>query len=173
MTKAEHDHTTHPAPRPSRRGLLAGSMAALLAAGAAFVTAARAAPAAGAVATGDDAELVRLQCALAAQREVVDRILAEDRLPDGITPASRDHERRLDDACVAWEEILEDITDTPARTAAGMRIKAAVMSTVLTHFVCYHNDQDLDDIATGEVGGIEDRLALSIARDLLDGEALA
>jgi hypothetical protein len=57
MPKADHDTTTLPSLRSSRRTLLGRSTAALLA-GTAGVTGARAAPLAAPVATGDDAELI-------------------------------------------------------------------------------------------------------------------
>jgi hypothetical protein len=72
-----------------------------------------------------DAELIRLHRALLAHGEIVARIETEaDSLPYGITPENRAQERRLTEADDAWSGILEDIIDTPARTAVGLRAKA-------------------------------------------------
>jgi hypothetical protein len=114
MPKAEHDSTTHPAPRPSRRGLLAGSTVALLA-GAVFVTPARAAPVASAVATGDDAELIRL-CHQFAESEIDDwyrYVVADDDEAEEIEK----------DQTVDWGT-YHRIIATPAVTPEGWHAKA-------------------------------------------------
>jgi hypothetical protein len=167
MPKAIHGPTTATVP-PSRRGLLTGGTAALLAG--VGLAAARAAQAD----TADDAELIRLHHALLAQGEVVVRIEEEAySLPGGITPESRAQELRLTEADDAWYQLLTDIIDTPARTAVGLRVKAAVTLIAQQKYVCVYVDHTIDDIVAGHDGNIEDGLALSIARDLLGGRATA
>jgi hypothetical protein len=139
---------------------------AVLLAGGAIATAAHGAAA--------DVELIRLHQALLAHGEVVARIEAEaDRLPCGITPENRAQERRLTEADDAWSGILEDIIDTPARTAVGLRMKALTTLIAQQKYVCVHIDHTIDDIVAARDGNVEDRLALSIARDLLGGRASA
>ena len=124
MTKAEHDPTTITAPRPSRRGLLAGSTAALLA-GAAFVTAARAAPVASAVATGDDAELLALCAAFDTLESSVHALYyGSEALPEGDV---RDEamDRIQDDQ----RPLVERIRTIPATTPAGIRAKSQSLVT--------------------------------------------
>jgi hypothetical protein len=116
MPKAIEPHTTHPTPRPSRRGLLAGGTAALLA-GAAFVTAARAAPVASAMATGDDAELL----ALCAEFHRVHAVVIAARGDESCQEAALDE--RLD--------VSDEIQHTPANTLAGHRAKASVAVVLL------------------------------------------
>jgi hypothetical protein len=116
MPKAIEPHTTITEPRPSRRGLLAGSTAALLA-GAAFVAAARGAPVASAVATGDDAELL----ALCAEFHRVHAAVIAARGYDALQEAALDE--RLD--------VSDEIQQMPATTLSGHRAKASVAVVLL------------------------------------------
>jgi hypothetical protein len=161
-------------PNPSRRAMLAGGTAALLA-GAAAVTVARGAPSGVAGADGPDAELIAMCARLVAQAEVVDRIDAEGAaLPGhGITPESEAHEERMEVAGVQWWATAEQICGIPARTPSGLHAKAGAMRDLLARLVCTGIDQTLADIETGEEGELEDRMALSLARDVLSGRAEA
>jgi hypothetical protein len=113
MPKADTEHTTAPlsgAPKNCvRRRLLAGATA-VLAAGAAIATTARAAPVAPAEAAGGDAELIRL-----------------------CTEYHRQHDVAYAPTCDGWEDALDatwELTDEiaviPATTEEGRRAKAAV-----------------------------------------------
>jgi hypothetical protein len=153
-------------PNPSRRGLLAGSTAAALIAGAAAVTAA-AVPSDPA---GPDAELVRLHQALVAQTALIARIQAE-LLPPGITAASKDKEERLAAADDKFWDLIDEMTAMPAQSAAGQRAKAGALLLALRNGVCLNINETLADIASGEVGYPEHRLALSLASDILAGRA--
>ncbi len=176
MSKANHETTTAgvalaAVPPTRRQGLMAG--VAALVAGTAIATAAhgryRNSDFAGA-----DAELIRLHHALVAQGEDVARIEEEAySLPGGITPESRAQELRLTEADDAWYHLLTDIIDTPAQSAVGLRVKAEVTLIAQQKYVCVRIDHTIEDIVAGDDGNIEDRLALSIARDLLAGRAVA
>jgi hypothetical protein len=167
MSKAETRYGAPSASAPPSRRALFGAGASLLLAGGAIATAAHGAQDA-------DAELIRLYRALLAQGEVVVRIEEEAySLPGGITPESRAQELRLTEADDAWYQLLTDIIDTPARTAIGLRVKAEVTLIAQEKYVCVRIDHTIEDIVAGDDGNIEDRLALSIARDLLSGRAVA
>jgi hypothetical protein len=68
-----------------------------------------------------------------------------------------------------WYQILTDIIDTPAQTAVGLRVKAAVTLIAQQKYVCVRIDHTIEDIVAGDDGNIEDRLA----HDLLGGRASA
>jgi hypothetical protein len=108
MPKADNDHTPTPTLRPSRRGLLGRSGAALLA-----VTVARAAPLAAPATAGDDAELIRLHQAFLAEEEIIHAWNA-----DTVTWAVGEA------ASNRWWGHLRAMQDVPAVTAEGVRIKA-------------------------------------------------
>jgi hypothetical protein len=168
MSKAGTQHRAPCASAPPSRRALFGAGASLLLAGTAIATAAHGAP------PDADAELVRLHHALLAQGEVVARIEEEAySLPGGINAESRAQEMRLTEADDAWYQLLTDIIDTPARTAIGLRVKAEVTLIAQEKYVCVRIDHTIEDIVAGHDGNIEDRLALSIARDLLSGRAVA
>ena len=137
----EQTHAVNPT-IPSRRGLLAGSTAALLA-GAAFVTAARAAPVAAAVATGDDAELL----SLCAEFHRVHAAVIAARGSDALQEAALDE--RLD--------VSDEIQHMPATTLAGHRAKAAVAVVLLRENnggdLCDSNDVDFAFAALREIAG--------------------
>jgi hypothetical protein len=167
MPKATDNHTPTPSPSPSRRTLLTGTAAALLA-GAAAVTAASAVPAAPAGADGADGELIRLRLALVAQLDEVARVQdALHHLP--LSPASNALEQRLDAADGVWWNIADQIAGIPARGVPGQRAKAAALLLVLEHGVLTDIGDTLDDIAAGTAGDPDHRLALSLARDLIGG----
>jgi hypothetical protein len=172
MPKARDTGRTRPdtIDNPLRRRLLAGGTAALLT-GAAIATTARSAPGAAC----DDAELLRLCRALVAQALAIDAISNEPEYdqPDIITPQSIDHEERLAAADSVWFRLTEKITDIPARTPEGVQAKAGAMLNVLDRVVLINIGSTLDDVATGDEGEIEDRMALSLARDVLAGRAAA
>ena len=167
--------------RPSRRNLLGGSSAALLAGVAAAVAAHgaefqkpgplpwRGSPRPAEPVSGEDAELIALCAALARQHALVDAIQEEGHhLPPDITPASEAQERRLDAAPDDWWATAERIEATPARTAGGLRAKAEAMRLVLLRLVCCHPGDTIEYIAESEM---EDRMAWSLARDILAGAA--
>src|ERR1700722_12973229 len=100
MPQATHEHT------PSRRRLLTGSAATMLAGAAAITTARAATP----EATGDDAELIiRLCHAFIAADAAVNAFCGGD-IPDELW--------------VNYYQPLERLTVLPARTPEGRRLKA-------------------------------------------------
>jgi hypothetical protein len=99
MPQATHEHT------PSRRRLLTGSAATLLASAAAITTARAATP----EATGDDAELMRLCRAFIAADAAVNAYSGGD-IPDELW--------------TNYYEPLERLTVLRARTPEGRRLKA-------------------------------------------------
>lgn len=113
-----------------------------------------------------DAELQRLHADLVAKGEAIARLLEEDYGP-GITPQSEAIEARISVEDDEWHDIAEEIADIPARTSVGLHVKAAALLLLLQDETCVFGDETLADIAAGDVGGSQDRLALSIARDLL------
>jgi hypothetical protein len=165
MSKAATEYGTPSASAlPSRRSLF-GVGASLLLAGAAIATAAHGAQDA-------DAELVRLHQALVAQCDLIDRIEAEGVGAD-ITAASKDQERRLDEAMDRWWVLAEAIVGIPAHTAAGLAAKAATAKIALERVVICGINQTVADIESRETGEIEHRLLWSIAKDLLARGAVA
>jgi hypothetical protein len=167
-TTADDARDTHPVTLASpRRGLLTGTIASLLT-GTAAVATARAAPRA---ASGDDAELLRLCAEMVRLRAVADAIGAEAAsLPDG---DEEDHEQRYSLADHEWFVAVRDVADTPARTLAGVRAKASVMLSMIEELVFTGHVDTLDDIAAGNVGEDEDRMAPSLARDIMALEVVA
>jgi hypothetical protein len=145
MPKATNTSTT------SRRSALGVGLAAI-AAGLAVPALASTKP--------DDVGLVALAKTLAEQKHIVDAIQAEDKLlPPVITPASRDQERRLDLAMDDWMATAELIAEMPARSMAGLRVKAGDVEMM---FSCFSDGGELWDV-----------LARSLARDLLEGSVEA
>jgi hypothetical protein len=135
---------------PTRRAVFRGAGLASIAAGLAAVPA-LAAPASE---TDADAELIALAKRLAEQRDVADRIAAEGKsLPPKASAASADQERRLDLALDDWMATAEQMVDTPAQSLLGLRAKAQGVELLVAYFSSFVN--------------VEDRLARSIARDLL------
>ena len=123
-----------------RRGLLPG--AALLAGGATIIRAAHGTP------SDLDAQLLRLYAAIMEQGAEIGGLLAYGRkLPRG--PEKDAHDEHFDAADSAWFDLIEEIAQTPARTQAGLRAKAAALQLV------------------GKADGPAERLALSLARDVL------
>jgi len=129
---------------PSRRAILAGSTAALLA-GAAIATGARGASVASA---GDDAELLALHRSFLAEHDTVMAWNA-DRVTEEIGEAAHDR----------WWECAEAMTDIPATTTAGLRAKAEVA------LLAY-------ELAGGQ-GGPDEDLIRSVLRDAMAGRATA
>lgn len=75
---------------------------------------------------------------------------------------------RLSDALGEPSYLLEQMADLPAGTPAGIRAKAQAMLHVLEQIVAPDKGaESLGDIASGDVGQIEDCLSLSLARDVL------
>ena len=159
---------SHTERTPSRRGLLARGTAALLT-GAAIATTAQAAPVASLGGAGADAELIALCANQDEAWAFALTIQAEGKtLPPGITAQSRDQERRLADALHEHSYLIDQISDLPAATLAGVRAKAQAMLDVLERIVAPDKGaKSLDDIASGDAGQIEDCLSLSLARDVL------
>lgn len=152
--------------KSSRRRVLTGTAATLLAAIAVAGAATRAAPA---EAVGD-AELIRLHAAALAQAKVI-AVIEKEVVPAAITTESQDKERRLNDADNAWDAIMSQIAQTSAHSIVGFHIKAAAMLVLLKRYVCCRLGTTLDDIADGIVGYPEDAMALSLARDMLEWRA--
>jgi hypothetical protein len=86
---------------------------------------------------------------------------------NGITPESEAHEAKMEAEDDVGRDIFEKIVGIPAQTSAGLQVKAEVMQLLLQSYVCFFTSDTLDDIKNGNVGEIEDRMALSIARDIL------
>jgi hypothetical protein len=120
----------------------------------------------------DDVELIRLHMALVTHSALMKRIEAED-VGDDVTPESEDQERRLTAGNDQWWATAEEIIDMPALAAAGLRARADAMRIMLEHVVCTHIGSTTADIADGNEGEIEDRLAWSLARDVLAWRAAA
>jgi hypothetical protein len=96
------------------------------------------------------------------------RLLAEGQaLSSGPIPESEAQEAALDAVTDAWDATVERICATQARTTAGRHAKAAALLIVQRRFICDHVGDTLDDVAAGDIGQIEDQLALSLARDLV------
>jgi hypothetical protein len=55
---------------------------------------------------------------------------------------------------------IAEIVGIPAQTFAVLRTKAEVMLLVLQSYVCVAIDDTIPDIADGNVGDIQDRMAL-------------
>ena len=133
MPQATNEHT------PSRRRLLTGSAATLLA-GAAAMTASRAATP---EATGDDAELIRLCHAFIAADAAVNAFHGGD-IPDELW--------------VNYYQPLERLTILPARTPEGRRLKVEAAYVAIA-------DVSVDDRWTNGMHR-EELAALSVLRDL-------
>ena len=165
MQDARDTGRTRAIPQPSRRFMLTGSAAALIA-GAAIATEAHGAPA------GADAELIRLLDTLKRQDATIAAIEAEGRaITGGISAASRGQERRLDKAADERAETIDTIIATPATTPAGMRAKAEAVGLVVLAYAYLDDGDTLETIA--KQGDTPDRIALSLARDVLAGRASA
>lgn len=121
MPKADTEHTTAPPDTPSnrsRRGLLTGSTAALLAGAAIAMVAPAAVTASPGGAGGDDAELIALAADYAAAVKEIRRLGAlDDAVPDEAFEP-------LDDRRYA---AIERATELAAVTAAGLRAKASIL----------------------------------------------
>jgi hypothetical protein len=122
--------------------------------------------------TRPDAELLALLVTLKRQDDIIVAIEAEERhLPEGITDVSRDRERRLEQALDRRAGTLERIIATPAASPAGLRVKAEALGLLALGYACSHHGETLEEIA--RYGGVPDRLALSLARDVLAWRAAA
>jgi hypothetical protein len=113
-----------------------------------------------------DAGLRALLVTLKQQNDIIAAIEEEGHhLPDGITDASRDQERWLEQALEPRRETLGRIITTVAATPAGLRVKAEALRLVALAYAFSEEDETLEEIA--EYGGAWARLALSLARDVL------
>ncbi len=163
MPSARDTGRTRAIPSTSRRHLLAGASAALVAGAA--LSAAKAAAAANSQ-SGDDAELLALVAQLHREHAALDAIEEEgDHLPPGITPASRDQERRMEAALDAREATWDAIATTAARTPAGMQAKAEALRSAVVFYAYSSSGETAEEIA--EHGDTPERLALALVRDLL------
>jgi hypothetical protein len=138
MPQATHEHT------PSRRRLLTGSAATMLAGAAAITTARAATP----EATGDDAELIRLCHAFIAADAAVNAFCGGD-IPDELW--------------VNYYQPLERLTVLPARTPEGRRLKARAAYVAIA-------DVSVADCWTSGMHR-EELAALSALRDLAGSAA--
>jgi hypothetical protein len=100
-------------------------------------------------------------------------IRSADILRNGITPESEAYEAKMDAEDDVRRDIFEKIVGIAAQTSAGLQVKAEVMLLLLQNYVCDSIGDTLDDIASGDLGEIEDRMALSIARDIRARGAVA
>jgi hypothetical protein len=151
-------------PNPSRRAMLAGSTAALLA-GAAIATGARGAPA--------EAQLARLLAQLKRDHAAVLAVVEEGHhLPEGITPASEDQEQRLAEAMDVREATAEVLPDIHVHTMRGLQTKAAALIEVLAIYLPLTDNVTFEELAAGE-GELHPRMALSLAYDVLAWRATA
>lgn len=172
MPQARDTGHTHAILNPSRRAMLAGATAALAAGFAKppplpWRGGPRPAPV-----PGDDAELLRLLDQSRREGALIDAIEEEGHhLPDGITPESKSQERRLDEAMDAREVTWARIASMPAATPAGMRVKAEALGAALLLYTYTLDAETLEDIA--ENGSSPERLALSLARDVLAWRTVA
>jgi hypothetical protein len=148
---------------PSRRRLIAGGSAALLA-GAAIATSAHGDPKFPAVIGGDDAEIERLFTEWLPLRRryrfLEDRITEMDDMHD--IPGEIDHELRHV-VVPAQHDLAEKIAGLRATTLEGLRAKAAV----LLGYVGYHENGE-----SPLWDNHDELMGWSIARDLL-GDAAA
>jgi len=110
--------------------------------------------------TTPDARLVELHAQLLRQDAVIEAITDEGRrlAPGGITPASEDQEARLGLANDVRDQIIREITATPARSAAGLHAKAQALIMVLDSGIASSADVS------------NDQLAFALAVDVLSGE---
>jgi hypothetical protein len=116
--------------------------------------------------SGPDTGLPALLVALKRHNDLVAAIEEQGHhLPEGITDASRDQERRLRQALGRHAETLNRIIMTPASTPAGMRVKAQAMG--LAAFGHRSSDEGGTLEETAQYGVGWDRLARSLARDVL------
>jgi hypothetical protein len=122
--------------------------------------------------TRPDAELLALLVTLKQQDDIIAAIEDEEHhLPEGITDVSRDRERRLEQALDRRAETLECIIATPAASPAGLRVKAEALGLLALGCAYSYQGDTLEEIA--RYGGVPDRLALSLARDVLAWRAAA
>jgi len=113
-----------------------------------------------------DAQLLALQVTLNQQHAIVAAIEEEGRqLPKRITHASRDHERRLEQALDRRAEILDRVVAARASTPDGLRVKAEVFVLVALRCVWSRESKALEEVA--RYGDARDHLALSLASDVL------
>jgi mRNA-degrading endonuclease toxin of MazEF toxin-antitoxin module len=113
-----------------------------------------------------DAELPTLLVALKQQNDLIAAIEEEGRqLPEGITDASRDQERRLHHALDRRAETLDCIITTPASTPAGLRVKAKALRLATLGYVSSNEGRTLAQSA--QYGDRWNDLALSLAHDVL------
>lgn len=116
--------------------------------------------------SGPDTGLPALLVALKRQNDHIAAIEEQGHhLPEGITDASRDQERRLRQALDRHTETLNRIIMTPASTPTGMRVKAQAMGLAAFGHVSSDEDGMLEETAQYGIGW--DRLARSLARDVL------
>ena len=140
---------------PTRRSALHGIGLASIAAGLAVPALASAKPD-----DGDASDpLVRLMKTMTEQKSIADAIAAE-KLPPKVSEGSEDKERRLSFAMDNWLATAEQMVDTPAQSPAGLQAKAEGFELLFAYF-------SSDDFLN-----VEDRLALSLTRDLLGGSAV-
>jgi hypothetical protein len=166
MSRTEHTTT------PRRRGLLTGTLAALLTGTAAVATA----RAASVPAKGDDAELIQLATRATAARQSLHAMNSESDAME-LRDVSDDEEREFADRTGRLLRIFWDATDRAemiqATTTAGLQAKAAILLLVLKQTVAVGLEETLEDIARGEAGESADRFGLALARDMVAWRASA
>jgi len=113
-----------------------------------------------------DANLLALKATLNRQHEIIAAIEEEGRqLPKRITDASRDQERRLEQALDRRTETLNCVVAARASTPDGLRVKAEALVLVALRYKWSQEGKALEEVA--RYGGTRDHLALSLACDVL------
>ncbi len=118
--------------------------------------------------TSPDAELLALLGTLKRQGDFIAALEEEGRLlPEGITDASKDQERRMGKAVVLRAKILDSIAATRAATAGGLRAKAEAVALMVVADAFSDEGETLEEIVQSRYKDGRQRLALSLARDVL------
>jgi hypothetical protein len=118
--------------------------------------------------TRRDTELLTLLATLKQQHDVIAALEEEGHLlPKGITKASEDQEHRMAIAVVRRAEIVESIIATPASTPAGALLKAEAFALVALMDAFLFEGDTLEELAQSQSKDKQQRLALSLARDVL------
>jgi len=100
------------------------------------------------------------------QHEIITTIEEEGRqLPKRVTDASRDQERRLEQALDRCAEPLDCVVAARASTPDGLRVKAEAFVLVALRYAWSQEGKALEDVARH--GGARDHLAMSLACDVL------
>jgi hypothetical protein len=167
MPKAEHDPATH------RRRSFLRFAAAATALSLPVALGVQAVPAEAGAATpvpGTDAELIELVSIMTRSQATIALIELEPGCGFDSPECAEDYDRRVGVGLDAFWGAAERVVDMTAITPAGWHAKAEAMRLILLQCVCTNQGETLDDIGEHD---FEDRMAWSLARDLLAGSAVA